>query len=91
VLAGQTTVVRAVAHRPVHLGGQYVVIAAIEKPAEQAAGDLLAHAVGVRVGGIEVRDAAVGGRLDDRLGRCLVEVPGPFGPSAVAHHAQADP
>jgi len=37
------------------------------------------------------RDAAVDGGLDDRLGRCLVEVPGPFGLSAVAHHAQADP
>ena len=79
------------AHGEVDLGGQHVVLAAVEEPAEQASGDLLARAGRVGVGRVEERDAAVDRRLDDRLGCGLVEVPGPFGLAAVTHHAQADP
>src|SRR6202042_896457 len=43
------------------------------------------------VGRVRERPATFDRRLDDRLGRCLVEMPGPFGLAAVAHHAQADP
>jgi hypothetical protein len=91
MLAGQAPVVGALTHREVHLGGQHVVVPPGEEPAQQVSRDLLAHAVRIGVGRVEEGDAALDGRLDDRLGGVLVEMPGAFGLGAVAHHAQADP
>jgi hypothetical protein len=54
VLARQPAVVRAGASRVVDLGGEDVVLAALEEAAEQAPGDLLARPVVVHVGGVEV-------------------------------------
>ena len=57
---------------------------------QEPAGDDLALAAVVDVGGVEERDAALDGALDDRLGGGLVEHPRPLRRRAVAHHAEAD-
>src|SRR5262245_40410199 len=91
VLARQATVIGSRAHREVDLRRQHVVLATREQLAQQPPGDLLGHAVGVGVGGVEERHTGLDGVPDDRLGLGFVEVPGPFLLGAVAHHAEADP
>src|SRR5690606_20106268 len=91
VLAGQAAVVGAVAHGQADLGGQHVVVTVGEDPRQDAAGDLLAGAAAVDVGGVEEGDPGVGGAADEGFGAVLRQHPVlPSGRVAVAHHAQAD-
>ena len=63
-------------HRPaVHLRRDDVLLAHAEELAQQAAGDDLALAAVVDVGGVEEGDPALDGAAHDRLGRRLVERP----------------
>src|SRR5205823_150185 len=57
--------------------------------AQQAAGDDLALAAVVDVGGVEEDDAALDGALDDRLGIRFIERPGTALVLPVAHHPEA--
>src|SRR2546423_97775 len=91
VLAGQATVVRALTHHTVHLGGHYIVVTVTEQLAEQAAGDLFADPGRVHVRGVEERDAALDGTAHDRFGFRFVQCPRAPRLVAVAHHAQTDP
>ena len=73
-LAGQARAVRPRAHPAVHLGREHDVLARGEV-AQRAAGDLLAAAAGVDVGGVEDVDPRVERVLDDRATGGLVEDP----------------
>ena len=90
-LAGQAGAVRSRPHPAVHLGGEHDLLAAGEV-AQRAAGDLLAAAAGVDVGGVEEVDARLEGVPDERPGRVLVEDPlvAAAGRVAPAHAAQGD-
>ncbi len=75
---------------PVHLRGEHVLLARAEELSQQAAGDHLALAAVVDVGGVEEDDPALNRTAHDRLGSLLFE--GPFAAlvCAVAHHSEAD-
>jgi hypothetical protein len=66
---GQPTVVGRIAHRPVDLGGQHVVLSTWERLAQQRPGDLLAHPERVHVSSVEERDSGLGGPADERSRR----------------------
>ena len=74
--------VRILAHRPVHLGGQHDVVA----PAFQClADDLLRLAAAISVGGVDEVDAGVQGFMDDADAVVVVGI----AQSAEHHRAQA--
>ena len=67
VAAAVAHVVGAFAHHAVHLGGEDDVVA-LAVALERLAGDLLAAAAAVDVGGVEEVDAGVEGAVDDVVG-----------------------
>src|SRR4051812_30410550 len=73
VLARQPAVVRALAGREVHLGGQDVRAAVVA--AQRPADDPLGVAAAVHVGGVEEVDAELVGAVDARLSRGVLDVP----------------
>ena len=72
-----------------HLGRDDVLLAHPEELAQEAAGDDLALAAVVDVGGVEEDDPALDRPPHDRLGGRLIERPLPALVLAEAHHPQA--
>src|SRR5699024_6706999 len=66
------------------------LLAHLEQLAQELAGDHLALAAVVHVGGVKERDSAFHGAPQDRLRTLLVERPFAALVLAVAHHPQAD-
>ena len=80
--AGSAALVRVLAHRHEELRGEeHVVAAALAAPPD----DLLGHAAGVDVGGVDEVDAGVEGAVDDAGGVVAVVV----APGAEHHRAEA--
>ena len=90
VLAREPAPVLARHRPPVDLRRDDVLLAHAEEPLQQAAGDDLALAPVVDVGGVEEDDSALDRAAHDRLGRGLVERPFPALVLAEAHHPQAE-
>ena len=92
VLARQAALVGVVAHRVVDLGGDDHLVARGAEILQRPAGDLLAGAARVHVGGVEEVDPGLERRARRRAA-LLVLVEHPVAPlaGAVGHHAEAEP
>jgi hypothetical protein len=90
VLSRQAPAVLAGHRLEVNLRRDDVLLAHPEELPQQSAGDDLALAAVVRVGGIEEADATLDGTPHDGLRLGLVEGPLTARVLAVAHHPQAD-
>src|SRR5690606_25426057 len=86
----QAALVWVLAHLAMHLGGDHHLVARHAEMLQRPAGDLLADAQRIDVGGVEEIDAGVERRLDERAGLGLVEHPVAPALRPVGHHAEAE-
>ena len=89
VLAREALLVRLLAHRVEDLRRDHDLVALCHL-LQRAAGDLLAAAEGVHVGGVEEVDALLQRLADEGAARLLVEDPFTPGRIAVGHAAEAE-
>ena len=90
-LRDEAALVRIVAHRVEHLGGDHHPVARRAEILQRAAQDLFAHAERIHVRGVEKIDAQLERAPDERAALFLFEHPLPPTLRAVSHGAEANP